>query len=441
MHKTTLLAILQQSEYDLPRLRKWAKQHQHESDLIQPADWTPKLKLINNLSSVFFFLPPLSAIAVATRLTQPLEQVIRWFHYFSASWKLWQAKRRGLIVVAIAGSFAKTSTKHILFHALSGSQKVLMTPKSINTLLGVAQVIKEELRPDHTVMIVELGEYHRHDIAKLCRFVQPDFGILTPIGQQHLEIMGSFATIVTELSDLLAYFGFNPDKTLVADVNRPHFTQPLTYYGTDAQAAYRLTSSQVTRAGTEANLNLPPHPDQPTDLEVFTPLYGEHQVVNALTSFWLADKLGINRTEIKKRLTSVPYIYRRHEPTFGQNDVLILDNSFNTNQDSVKASLQLLNQLNPSRRLMVTLGFTELGDTAETVHRQLGEQLASQVDYLGLIEAPWTAAITEGFVAGGGDKKHVFIGKNQEAAFQQLQQYIIPGSVILFEGGYQEVYI
>src|SRR5690554_3802461 len=141
MNKTTLLAILQQSEYDVPRLKQWVKDHASETQVIEPPEWTPKLKLINLVSSLLFFLPSVTAIAVATWVTFPLEQVIRWYYYFSATSKLLRAKKQGLVVVAIAGSYAKTSTKHILAHALGGSHQVLMTPKSINTLLGIAHVI------------------------------------------------------------------------------------------------------------------------------------------------------------------------------------------------------------------------------------------------------------------------------------------------------------
>lgn len=442
MDKTTLLAILQQSEYDLPRWHRWIADHPNQTEMITPAAWTTKLKAIYTLSVCFFFLSPVTAITWAVHLTQPGETVIRKYHYWKAGRILHRQKERGLIVVAIAGSYAKTSTKHILNHALSGTHHVLVTPKSINTILGIAQVIERDLQSGHALFVVELGEYHRGDIAELCAFIQPDYGILTPIGRQHLDILGSFENVIAELSDLLAYFKFDPERTLVAEQNRQRFkTQKLTYYGTESVNTYRLTSSTITRAGTEYEVALPKKTEQPEELKMFSPLFGQHQAVNTLPAFWLGDKLDLDRTEIKKRIATLPYIHRRHEPTFAEPNVLILDNSYNTNADSINESLKLLNQLQPTNRIVVTLGFTETGAAAHQLHLELGEALAQQVDYLGLIEAPWTQDIVTGFTKAGGNPDHVKIGKDQDQAFRLLQDAVIPGSVVLFEGGYQEVYV
>lgn len=438
MKKTTSLAILQQSEYDLSRWKKWLMAHHDDDHDIEPTEWTPKLKAINLLSSLLFFLPTIFAIQIAVWITQPIEYLIRQRAYRRAQRKLLGYRQQGLKVVAIAGSYAKTSTKEILFHTLSGEQSVLITPKSINTMLGVAQIIEKELQPTHTLFVVEMGEYHRGDIKQLCQFVQPDFGILAPIGHQHLDILGGFDQVVAELSELIEYFCQELPAVISHETNRRYFPDhALTYYGTDDASQWRVTQAKVTRAGTEFSVQLP----DTTPLHLFSPLFGEHQAVNTLPSFWLGHKLDIPVEIIKKKIATLPYIHRRHEPTFAANDVLILDNSYNTNADSVPASLKLMNQLSPTRRVVITLGFTETGSAAETLHHQLGATLANQSDYVGLIQAPWTTAIIDGFTDAGGKRDQIVIGKTQDDAFAQLQEYIIPGTVILFEGGYQEVYV
>jgi len=440
MTKKTLLAVLQQSEYDLPRWREWIKLHQGSLLDIQPAAWSLKLKLIQQLSSFFFFLPVVPAISFALWLTQPGEWLIRYRSYRQAQERLRAYRHQGLKVIAIGGSYGKTSTKHILRHTFSSQFKVLITPKSINTMLGIAQVITRDLQPEHQIFIVELGEYRPGDIKKLCDFLQPDYGILTPIGRQHLEILGSFENVITELSALPAYFSFDPEQVIIHEQNRAHLKQPMLTYGTSQCSSLKVQNSRVSRAGTEFTVSWK---DKPAfaDQTLFSPLFGEHQAVNTLPAFWLAQKLGQGEASVRKRIATLPFIHRRHEPTFWPQNVLILDNSYNTNADSVVESLKLLNQLEATRRFIITLGFTETGDASQQIHQELGRTLVNQSDYVGLIKGPATSDIVVGFTSNGGDESHIVIGPSQAAVFKLLQPHIIPGSVLVYEGGYQEIYV
>ena len=99
-----------------------------------------------------------------------------------------------------------------------------------------------------------------------------------------------------------------------------------------------------------------------------------------------------------------------------------------------------MEQLPAERRIVITAGFLELGDQAETLNRQLGRDLAGVAEYLGLIETPWADAICQGFTAAGGQASHVATAANQAQLLESLRATIIPKSLILFEGGWQEQY-
>jgi UDP-N-acetylmuramoyl-tripeptide--D-alanyl-D-alanine ligase len=389
-------------------------------------------------SSLHSTLPPLTAIRIALLMLSPFEHSVRRYIYAQAKAKLTTHQNAGLKVIAVAGSYAKTSTKHILAHALSQQDSVLITPKSVNTLLGISEVIRHSLSKQHKIFIVELGEYHPQDIPALVRFVEPDLGILTPIGRQHLEIIGGIENIVKSLTHFVQFFT-DPKKVLLHEINRQYFTDfQGVFYGVSESSQLRVDQTKVTRAGTEYtiidSLNNQSH-------SAFIPLFGEHQAVNTLSAVWAAQQLDIDQTAMLKKLSTLPYIHRRHEPTFADNNVLILDNSYNTNPDSVQESLKLVNQLSPSKRFIVTLGFTELGDESDKIHFEYGKTLANQMDYVGLIKAPWSDKIVDGFTSAGGLKDHILIGHSQEDAFAQIQPFVVPNSVILFEGGYREVYV
>jgi UDP-N-acetylmuramoyl-tripeptide--D-alanyl-D-alanine ligase len=437
---TTLLAILQQSEYELPRVAKWFETHKNDtpSPEAQPEKWTSKLKFFSSIFQLTPFLPPLLRLRLAKLIFDPAEFIVRRSYYLAASTKLTFLKMRGLKVVAIAGSYGKTSTKHILAHTLGGTLKLCITPTSINTPLGISKVILNELKADTQVFVVELGEYNLGDIAKFCRLVRPHFGILTPFGRQHLERLHSVEKIIEMMLELAAYLKFDPEKVLAADVYQPYLpNHKVAFYGSTSAADLQVTTAQVTRAGTEFSVeNHTTH----QKFEGFSPLLGAHQVANILPSLWLASKLNIEPQIVLGRLASMPYITRRHEPTLTENNVLILDNSYNTNPDSVGESLKLLNQLNASERIFITPGFVELGDQADQIHYQFGQQLAKNIDWLGLLKAPSNEAIIKGFIAGGQSEKHVVIGSTDQEIIQKMQSHIKPNSVIIFEGGFQEIY-
>lgn len=431
---TTLLAIWQQSEYDWRQFSAWYSLHQYDDLVIEPERWTIKLRLLQLLIGALPFLPRLVRFSVALALIAPFEQVVRWVVASVAAGKLWWLRRRGLIVVAIAGSYAKTSTKHILEHTLAADRNVLITPHSINTLMGVSGVIIRSLHAQHQVFIVEFGEYHPQDIPRLTSWIRPDYGILTPIGRQHLEIIGGFDELIKTFSSFVTFF-HNAKNILIAEENREHFSQQkYSSYGKTTASTYRTSSAQVTRRGTQYAVYVP------EKFEAFIPLFGEHQAINTLPALWLAQQLGVENERVVERLSTLPFIPRRHEPTFAANGMLILDNSYNTNPDSVQSSLQLIEELKPQRALIVTMGFTELGDEAKAIHRSYGKQLAKTMDVVGLIETRHTPEIIDGFVGAGGKREQIVIGKTMDEAIQLLSAWMGPDAILLLEGGYRELY-
>ena len=438
MKKNSLLYILQQTEYDLDRFAAWCEQHQAESVKLEPEKWTVKLRVVDFLSSLLFFVPMATSLAVAVRLIWPGENLARLVIYSLAMFKLLVFRLLGLKVVAIAGSYGKTSTKHIIYHSLKTELSCLMTPKSVNTPLGISLVILTQLKPRHKLFMVEFGEFKPGDVKDFCRFLQPDLGVLTPIGRQHLATFGSLEIIAANFASLIEYFK-RSSKILVADANQKLFPKiKLQTYGMDPDSDYSISNVKVSRAGTEYQVSINSQPNQ--SQSVFIPLYGEHQAANSLPVFWLAKRLGIDSKKVITQLATLPFIKRRHQPFFAQNNVLILDNGYNSNPDSITASLKLINQLQPTHRIIITMGFVELGPDSKKIHHQLGRQLAKSVDYLGLIEAPDTAQIISGFLGHGGKKTQLVVGNTQEEVMRKLEDKVIPGSVILFENGVNEIY-
>ena len=112
-------------------------------------------------------------------------------------------QRPDLTVVGITGSYGKTSTKVILAEILRQRYNVLATPASYNTPMGLCLVVNNRLKPEHQVLVLEMGMRYPGDIRELCDLAPPDLAVVTSVGVAHLETMDSIENIAREKGDLL----------------------------------------------------------------------------------------------------------------------------------------------------------------------------------------------------------------------------------------------
>ncbi len=441
MKDQALLAILQQSEYNWCYFRDWYRAHYPQLPSVKPPEMTFKLKLIVIFNYLLFFLPVLTRLRLALCLTTLIESPYKWWLIKMAKRKLSRLKGGGLTVVAIAGSYGKTSTKIIAAQLLKQQKKVVMTEKSFNTPLGISQTIRQKLTDSTQLFLVEFGEYYQGDIKRLCHFIQPELGIMTPLGAQHLERMGRLKDIAQTISELANYLIKEKKSVLIHQSYYKYLaeallnTELIQSYGESTDNNYRLIDSQVSRAGTEYQIDI-----NQEELTGFTPLLGKHQVVNILPSFWLAHKLGLKLTALNQATARLEYLERRHQPQQLNNNVLLLDNSYNTNPQSIQSSLKLIESLPASQKIVITMGFIELGEASDHWHYQLGQQLANVANYVGLISSRWNQAVVKGFLDAGGHKTNFITAANPTEALDKLHDKIVKNSLILLEGGYQEIY-
>ena len=107
------------------------------------------------------------------------------------------------VVVAVTGSFGKTSTKYHIAHLVAGTRTVVVTPASFNNRAGLARAINEQLADGTEVFVAEMGTYGPGEIADLCRWCPPDIAVITAIGPVHLERFGSEDRIVESKAEII----------------------------------------------------------------------------------------------------------------------------------------------------------------------------------------------------------------------------------------------
>ncbi len=428
----TQLAILQQAEYEWPRFQDWLA-HQTGTAQIEPKKWTPKLKVLQRLISI---TTPIFGQLLSLWFWNGVIKIPQRM-YFSlvitlARLKLRFFQLRGLTVVAIAGSYAKTSTKYIMQHVFSSLMPTVMTPENINTPYGIARVILSELKSSHRLFLAELGEYYPGDIAHLTKFLNPNYKVLTPVGFAHLERFRTQKRLEKGLLELITTG--RQVLTFVDEQNESLFTKHqisglVTLYG-----ERNIDDVSVTRAGTEFNVQLP------ETTRVFIPLLGIHNAINTLPSFLLTSQLGIETKIIVGKLRTLPHIPHRLEPTLLEHNIFLLDNGYNSNPGSAKESLQVLGKIEGSQKIVITPGFVEMGEDQESANMALGEQLASVCDFVGIVTGANEAALMAGLTKSKFKSNHIVTGTSEMEIMGKLQPHIKPNAVILFENSLTEVY-
>ena len=149
-------------------------------------------------------------LVAANVVTKPAESRIRRHYLALASERI---RTVDPLVVAVAGSYGKTSTKQILAQLLQPHVNTLPTRKSFNTLMGVTRVINEDLTPENRIFIVEMDAYAPGEIAAISNLVHPRVAIITAIGPQHMERFGTLDRIAGALYEVAS--ALPADGTLI----------------------------------------------------------------------------------------------------------------------------------------------------------------------------------------------------------------------------------
>lgn len=290
--------------------------------------------------------------------------------------------RLSLPIVAITGSNGKTTTKDILAHLLSGRKNVYKTYKNFNNHLGVPLSLLQ-IAPEAEAAVLELGMNHAGEIDFLAGMVRPTFSVITNVNDAHMEFFDSKEMIAQAKGEILGHThpdGFaclNQDNELVA--NLAHLNPAKTYFyhvhheGEEARAA-DITASDVVFDENGSRFVVTTGDGE--QFRCFMPLFGEHNISNALPCIFIAKHLGIPSEEIVERLATLSISTMRFERVDGANGLLVINDAYNASPTSMIASVQTFLSIYPERKKVLVLGdMYELGAQSAAYHREVGEEL------------------------------------------------------------------
>ena len=382
-------------------------------------------------------------LIIANIVNYPLEALIRWRFVLSAHRTF--RRRPDIQTVAVTGSYGKTSTKEIIAHILSSRFTVLKTPRSFNTLMGICRVIREELRPEHQVFVVEMGTYKKGEIARLCRLTPPHLGVLTAVGPQHLERFKTLERIAAAKYELMEYLPadsvgiFNGDDHICRDLASRPAPFNVCLYGLCADRGpldVRAANVIFTDKGMEFDVSTAGG----TSARFTTSLLGRHNVSNILAGVSVALQFGLSLDEIARSVATLRPVEHRLQLIDGASGVTVIDDAYNANPAGVRMALEVLADLPGRNKVLVTPGMVELGEREEEEHRRMGELAAGVCDYVILVGATRTRAIAEGLATAGFSPGRLVVVEDMDAATQELRKFIQAGDVVLFENDLPDTY-
>jgi UDP-N-acetylmuramoyl-tripeptide--D-alanyl-D-alanine ligase len=354
-------------------------------------------------------LIPLALVA-ANLLLAPAEARVQRRYWGEARARLDQLKPT---VVAITGSYGKTSVKHIIGHVLETAAPTLITPGSVNTAMGIARVIRERLQPQHRYFIVEMGAYGIGSISRLCALTPPHLGIITAIGKAHYERFKSLDAVSRAKFELAEAARDNGGSVIVAS-DTLNFVWPRQFIerhrdlaitvGDDPAADLVIDRVRQERDGIAAEIRW-----RGERYELRAPLFGLHHGRNIALAFAAASSLGLPPEDIVASLQSAPQIAHRLEVKPQGGGAIVIDDAYNSNPVGFASALELLDVLRrpDGRRILVTPGMVELGDAHESEHARIGRLAAEHVDVLVAVAPHRVAPLEAAFRDAAPDREVV----------------------------------
>jgi UDP-N-acetylmuramoyl-tripeptide--D-alanyl-D-alanine ligase len=386
------------------------------------------------VATLTVLLVPL-AKPLANLLMFPIEENSRQYYLRLARQNLERSKAT---VIALTGSYGKTSTKHYLQHILEGQFRSVMTPRSYNTLMGICRAVNDQLAGNATYdyFIVEAGAYVPGEIARICALVKPQISIVITVGPMHLERFGTLDNIVKakyEIIEALPPDGvgvFNADDPRVLGMAQRGYPNQRILVTREGVQGARLAASEIEMVAEGTRFTVR---DTATreDTPMFMPLYGEHNVSNVLLAIATACHVGMSLDVIRHRVATLKPAEHRLVRTVLPNGIILIDDAYSANPVGTQMALKVLALQGSPRRVVVSSGMFELGALHNEANRKLGERIAEVATDAILIGEAQIQPVKQGLINKQFPPDRLFVVTSLNEAIAIYQGILMPGDTLL----------
>ena len=344
-------------------------------------------------------------------------------------------RESGATVVAITGSVGKTTTKDTIAELIGSRFKVVKNAGNLNNHLGLPLSLLE-LRHGADVAVMELGMNHAGEIRILVDVATPEVRVWTNVGEAHIGHFGSADAIADAKAEIME--GASADTLLVANADDarvmarvPSFAGRTVTFGTSAGADVRAVD--VEELGLEGSRAVLATPQGRRDVKV--PLLGRGHLMNVVCAAAVALELGVDLDTIVSRAAGLTPSSRRGAVLRLSKGVTVIDDSYNSSPSALKRSLEVLARSWAARRIAVVGEMLELGELAESLHRECGRAAASsKLTRLVTIGGEPARALGEAAIDAGLPRAAVTHFDNSTDAAAAIAEQLTSGDVVLVKG-------
>ena len=339
---------------------------------------------------------------------------------------------KDLIVIGVTGSVGKTSTKDIIANVLSQRYKTLKTQGNYNNDIGLPLTILN-LR-DHEVAVIEMGMNHLGEISKLTKIAKPSISVITNVGTSHIGNLGSRENILKAKLEIIEGMEVplvvinNDNDMLNKWAKENNDTVNIRTFGIENKS--ECTPENIIKRENSSSFTCCCESDK---FNIEVPVGGDVFILNALCGALVGKMLNLTNEEIQNGISSFELTKKRMEIIKLENDITLINDSYNASFDSMKAAIEYLSNTNAKRKIAVLGDMFELGDFSEELHRKVGEEVAkNKIDLLFAIGKDAQFIIKEA-ENKGMKKENIYYFNQRQELLEYIKNIMQEGDIILFK--------
>ncbi len=352
--------------------------------------------------------------------------------YIEASEKIFQKHKAK--IVAVAGSYGKTTMKELLATVLSEKFVVAVTEGNMNTPIAHAR-FAARLSGDEDILIIEYGEGAPGDVKRFARTTHPDYGFITGLAPNHLD---AYKTIDALADDILSLRESVKDDTLLISGESTMlqtYLRPQDHLFTSKEAAgWKITDIKISVEGTSFSMRR-----NKTTLNISSKLLGRHQVAPLAAAASFAFQLGLSKSQIQEGLSKTTPFAHRMCP-YSISGAQIIDDTYNGNLEGSLAGIELLSALTASRKIYVTPGLVEQGEQKAFVHQQIAKALITTAPDLIVLMRNSATSIIEEYLLENQFTGQLKIEDDPLTFYQNLAHFVAKGDLVMMQNDWTDNY-